>query len=259
MTIVLQTAEPRLPAQPWAVGAGLVYWLIVRPSLRHTFNRVLLDPGPAAAILTQPEPVLCYVSHAAWWDGYLAFELFRRAYPRQHFLMMEEAQLRRYFFFRWCGCFSVDRQDAREGIRSLRYAAQLLTTHQKPLLWLFPQGMIVPVDRRPLALYRGAAEIATRTGGVWCVPVALRYEFGPEQRPDALVAMGEPLWVSQDDHARDVHETFTERLAATADHLHERWNTSDLAAFQPILRGKSSTNRIFDAVLGPLVRWWQQR
>jgi 1-acyl-sn-glycerol-3-phosphate acyltransferase len=256
MTIVLQTDEPRLPAQPNRFGAWLVYRGLVRPALRRSFNRVLLDAGPAAAVLAGAEPVLCYVTHTAWWDGYLAFELFRRVYPRQHFLMMEEAQLRRYFFFRWCGCFSVDRADAREGVRSLRYAARLLTTTARPLIWLFPQGVIRPADQRPLELYRGAAEIATRAAGVWCVPVALRYEFGPEQRPDALIAVGEPLWVTQADAARTVHATLTQRLTATADSLRDRWNTGDLAAFRPILRGKESAHRVFDTRLGPLIRWW---
>lgn len=259
MTIVLQTDEPRLPARPNRLGAWLVYRGLVRPALRGSFNRILLDAGPADAVLAGAEPVLCYVTHTAWWDGYLAFELFRRVYPRQHFLMMEEAQLRRYFFFRWCGCFSVDRADAREGVRSLRYAARLLATSARPLVWLFPQGLIQPADLRPLALYRGAAEIATRAGGVWCVPVALRYEFGPEQRPDALIAVGEPLWVTQADAARSVHATLTERLTTTADSLRDRWNAGDLAAFQPILHGKQSANRVFDAVLGPLIRWWSGR
>ncbi|MBA3469871.1 MAG: 1-acyl-sn-glycerol-3-phosphate acyltransferase [Herpetosiphonaceae bacterium] len=256
MTIVLQTDEPRLPARPNRFGAWLVYRGLVRPALRSTFKRILLDAGPADSVLAGSDPVLCYVTHTSWWDGYLAFELFRQVYPRQHFLMMEEAQLRRYFFFRWCGCFSVDRADAREAVRSLRYAARLLATRARPLVWLFPQGLIRPADQRPLELYRGAAEIATRAAGVWCVPIALRYEFGPEQRPDALIAVGDPLWVGQSAAARTVHATLAERLSSTADSLRDRWIAGDLAAFQPILQGKQSANRVFDAVLGPLIRRW---
>lgn len=258
MTIVLQTTAPRLPARPNRVGAWAVYRLLVRPALRRTFGRVLLDVGSAGTALGGQQPVLCYVTHVSWWDGYLAFELFRNRFPRRHFLMMEEAQLRRYFFFRWCGCFSVQRTDPREAVRSLRYAAHLLTSERQPLVWMFPQGTILPADARPLELYRGAAEIATRSDGTWCVPVALRYEFGAEQRPDALIACGEPLWVNGDDQARRIQPILSERLLATADRLRDAWATGDLATFQPILLGKQSTNRVFDALLGPLVRWAQR-
>ena len=258
MTIVLQTPGPRLPARPNRAGAWLVYRGLVRPALRRTFGRVLLDAGAAADALRGRQPVLCYVTHVSWWDGYLAFELFRNAYPRRHFLMMEEAQLRRYFFFRWCGCFSVHRSDPREGVRSLRYAAHLLQTEARPLVWMFPQGEILPADRRPLALYRGVADIATHSGGVWCVPVALRYEFGAEQRPDALIACGEPLWVGGASDRGALQAELSDRLAATADGLRERWVAGELGAFTPILRGQESANRRFDALLGPALRWLQR-
>ncbi len=248
MTIVLQNAQPRLPAQPHALGAWLVYRALVKPALRRTFNRVLLDATLAQDVLRGEQPVLCYVTHCSWWDGYVGFELFRNVFPRNHFLMMEEAQLRRYFFFRWCGCFSVDRHDVREAVRSMRYASHLLSHEPKPLVWLFPQGVIAPPDRRPLTLYRGAAEIASRSSGTWCVPIALRYEFGGEQRPDALIQAGTPLWVNHGDPIKTVHQQLDHDLTATADLLQARWNSNDLAMFQTIVHGKTSINRLFDKI-----------
>lgn len=261
MTKQLQAGKPRLPARPSRVGAWLVYRALVRPALRRTFNRVLLDDRAVQqyAVFSRGTvaPVICYVTHVSWWDGYLGFELFRNVYPRTHFLMMEEAQLRRYFFFRWCGCFSVDRADPREGVRSLRYAATLLHSHRRALVWLFPQGEIVPPDQRPLQLYRGAARIATLADGVWCVPIALRYEFGPEQRPDALILFGEPLWVQASDGTATVQQAFEQRLTAAADALRDRWTSGDLSTFRPILHGRESANRLFDRAMQPLLRTWR--
>lgn len=255
-----QHMQPRLPARPSRWGDLLVYHGLVRPALRSMFDQIRLDTSRLSptelAILGADTPVLCYVTHAAWWDGYLAFELFRTVYPRQHFLMMEEAQLRRYFFFRWAGCFSVDRADPREALRALRYAAQLLKATRRSLVWIFPQGSIRPVDQRPLALYRGAAEIATRTDGVWCLPLALRYEFGPEQRPEALLTLGQPHWASANTSRSQLQQYMETALTATADALRDDWNAGQLDHFRTILRGRPSVNRRFDAILGPLVRRW---
>ena len=71
--------------------------------------------------------------------------------------MMEESQLRRYFFFSWIGCFSVDRHHPRAAMQSIQYAAHLLKEHPGRMVWLFPQGEIAPNDRRPLVFFRGAA------------------------------------------------------------------------------------------------------
>ena len=260
MTKRLQlNSEPRIPAQHSTLGAALVYHGLIRPATKRMFRSVWLDQSWTATVAAfnwdSSAPVLCYATHPSWWDGYLAAELFRNVFPRTGFLMMEEAQLRRYFFFRWQGCFSVDRDDPREGLRAIRYAAHLLRSTVKPLVWIFPQGEIQPGDRRPLVLYSGAAEIAIRAAGVWCVPVALRYEFGGEQHPEALIKLGYPRWVAGSEKRLALQTVFEDELTRTADALRDMWNTGNLAPMQSILTGKVSTNRIFDQLLG----WFVQR
>ncbi|MFD3164305.1 lysophospholipid acyltransferase family protein [Herpetosiphon sp. NSE202] len=250
--------QPRLPAQPNRLGEWLVYRALIRPALCKTFDQVLLNVGSASDILRSREPILCYVTHTSWWDGHLAFELFRNVYPRRHFLMMEEAQLARYFFFRWCGCFSVNRQEPREALRSIRYASTQLQHHSHALVWVFPQGQIIPPDRRPLQLFRGVADIATRTGNLWCLPVALRYEFSGEQRPVSLIRCGEPTWVDAGTSRDQLQPQLERNLTSAADQLRDEWNQQDLANFQSILQGTASVNHRFDHILGPIVRWWQR-
>lgn len=253
---------PRLPARPTWWGDLVVYYGLVRPALRRMFSRVLLDDTVLQAtpgVLTTPTPVLCYALHPSWWDGYLALELFRNIYPRNHFLMMEEAQLRRYFFFRWEGCFSVDRADAREGLRSVHYAAHLLRTVANPLVWVFPQGLIRPADQRPLVLYRGVAEIATRTDGVWCLPLALRYEFSAEEHPQALIRLGTPHWADRHTPRATLQAQIHESLTTTADSLREAWQAGNLAAFRSIVTGRVSVNQRFDALVEPWKRWWLKK
>jgi hypothetical protein len=209
-------------------------------------------------------PLIGYLNHPSWWDGYMAFAL-NRALLRDRFegyLMMEEKELRRYRFFAWCGAFSVDRQDARSAMRSVAYIGRLLAERRDRALWIFPQGEITPNDRRPLMAFSGVAHIARRAGGATRWPVALRYEFRGEQRPEAFIRAGPahrapaPSTGSRQGDATTHALTaeVTARLTAACDALRDEVNADDLAGYRALLRGRPGVNRVFDAARGLLPR-----
>ncbi len=169
--------------------------------------------------------------------------------------MMEEPQLARYGFFRYCGVFSVDRHDPREAMRSVRYSADLLRQRSGRLLWIFPQGEITPNDQRPLHLFRGAAHIAKRAAPVRCIPVALRFEFLMEQRAEALVRFGAAHIVDGSIDTKAIHQEMETRLTAEADHL-----TNDVIAgrteeYATALRGRESVNVRWDKIRSWIKLW----
>ena len=135
-------------------------------------------------------PLLLFANHVSWWDGLAAFEISRKA-RLDAYLMMEERQLRRLQPFRLLGAFSVVREDARQALISVRYAAGLLREDPSRALWIFPQGEIRSFGRRPLEFYSGASRIAEKAGSCFAVPVAFRYEFGGEFKPDVYARIGE--------------------------------------------------------------------
>ncbi len=238
---------PRLPARKnWLVEAS-IYRTIVRPALRRTFRRIaILAPyGEDWSGL----PTIFYANHVSWWDGWIAFFLYDERWRIEGYLMMEEPQLRRYRFFQQCGCFSVDRYDAREGMRSVLYGADLLRADPSRSLWIFPQGEIRPNDRRPLNTYSGAAHIARRIGAVRCVPVALRFEFLGEQRPEALIRLGKPHLVEGGD-SKAIHQEMDDRLLAEVDQLRDDVIDGRTDHYTTALGGRSSINVLWDRVRG---------
>lgn len=114
-----------------------------------------------------------------------------RACRFEQYVMMEEQQLRAYPLFRRLGAFSVVRKRPREAARSIEYAGRLLRNTDR-VLWIFPQGETLPNDQRPLHLYAGAAHIIKQTGVAYAAPIALRYEFLDDFRPEALMRIGAP-------------------------------------------------------------------
>jgi chlorobactene lauroyltransferase len=169
-------------------------------------------------------PLLVYANHSSWWDGLVAFELSRVA-RLDSFMMMEEKQLKKLFLFRRLGAFSVVRENPRKALKSIEYAANLLKENPPPhrrTLWIFPQGEILPNDKRPLNFYGGVSRLIEKAGcAVAGAPFAIRYEFLDEFKPEIFVKIGAPQLIPVDKtfDAKALTGAFERRLTETLDAL----------------------------------------
>lgn len=102
-------------------------------------------------------PVFVIANHITWWDGfwveYVNQQLFKR---KLHFMMLEQ-QLRRFWFFNYCGGFSVQK-NSRSIIESLNYTCELLT-HRDNLVFMFPQGKIHSIHQPVFTFEKGIGYI----------------------------------------------------------------------------------------------------
>ena len=165
----------------------------------------------------------------------------------QSFCMMDERELRRYRFFTWIGAFSVNRQDARSALGSVTYISRLLAARRDRALAIFPQGEITPNDRRPLQMFSGLAHVARRAGGATLWPVALRYEFRGQQRPEAFIRAGPAHHAPAASHTRSLTAEAGARLTAACDALRDEVTGGQLDGYRVLLRGRSGPDEIFDA------------
>ncbi|MCS6881044.1 MAG: lysophospholipid acyltransferase family protein [Oscillochloridaceae bacterium] len=248
--------RPAIPAAKNPVLDALLYWCFARWSLWRHFDRVWLQShGP----LPHPRngPLIIYLNHSSWWDGYLMY-VIHRVVLRGRFdahLLMEEKQLRRYRFFRWSGAFSINRDDPEDSRRSQAYAAALLRGGRRPrLLFIFPQGKIVPNDRRPLVTYPGIARIVAQVGAVNLCPVALRYELLGRQFPEAFIRIGPCHRAANPADIEGTLADITSRLTAACDALRDDVLALRYERFQPLLRGRRGIDELFDGFLRLLPR-----
>ncbi len=241
-----------IPARKFPLGEMLV-WLLINTSFHQHFDRIFFRMKSKFTAEQRALPMIICANHSSWWDGYIA-ALVERHLKLDGYLMMEEAQLRRYIFFTWIGCFSVDRQNGRSALQSIRYAARLLKQHPQRMVWLFPQGEIAPNDRRPLKFFSGATHLAKLSAPVLLYPLATRIEYLAEQRPDLYISLGEPLLIgkeeSQTPNFLKAYTTMLEQsVTAELDQLRTDVIASDYASFTQIMHGWASTNRLFDSLL----------
>lgn len=241
-----------IPARKFPLGQRLVHALIDR-SFRKYFDRIYFRSRFEPMQEQQQLPLVICANHSSWWDGYVA-TLVERHFGLDGYLMMEEAQLSRYFFFAWAGCFSVNRQQVRSALQSLQYAGKLLKDHPNRFVWMFPQGEIEPNDHRPLTFFNGAAYLARQVSPALLLPAAIRLEFLGEQRPVLFISLGQPLAVSPEvAHTPNFLKHQTRRLeecvTAELDALHQDIIDGRYQDFTLLMKGKASTNRIFDTFL----------
>jgi 1-acyl-sn-glycerol-3-phosphate acyltransferase len=247
----MEQATPAIPAAKNPLGDMLIYRLLMLPALWNMFDRVWVQVHGRLP-RTSEGPLLCYLNHTAWWDGYLV-ALFHHTHLNSRFsayVMMEEPQLRLFRFFTWCGAFSIAPRNPRETARSLAYISRLLRERPQRVLYIFPQGSITPNDRRPLHLLPGMTRIVEQVGKATLCPVALRYEFRGEQRPEAFIRYG-PLHTAHAPLERTaLHHELEARLTASADALRDAIIANDTSAFAVLLRGRPGIDRLFS----PLAR-----
>lgn len=241
-----------IPARKFPLGKRLV-WELIERSFRKYFDRVYFrmrstNTHEQSGTL----PMIISANHSSWWDGYV-IALIDRLLGTDGYLMVEEKQLRRYFFFTWIGCFSVDRQNARSALQSLKYAATLLKGQPGRMVSLFPQGEIFPNDRRPLVFYNGVAYLARMVNPVLIYPLAIRIEYLAEQRPALFISMGDPVQIDTA-QTKEAHfiKSCTQQLEASLtaelDLLRADILSGNYTDFKTVIQGKASTNRIFDAL-----------
>jgi chlorobactene lauroyltransferase len=181
-------------------------------------------------------PLIIYANHSSWWDGLTAFEISRAA-KLDSFVMMEEKHLRRLFLFRKLGAFSVDRENARSARNSIEYSAGLLKENPRRTLWIFPQGEILPNDARPFVFFSGLSRIIKKVRSCYALPLAMRYEFAGEYKPEIFVKIGNADFIEQTENFNIKRQTedFSKKLTTISDELKSDILSQNLKVYRKII------------------------
>lgn len=224
-----------------------VFSRINRSMLRRQFHGLYCSGLEQARSLDRSIPIILYGNHSCWWDGLIEFFLSREVLGLDAYLMMEERQMQRYTFFRWIGAFSVNPGSARDAVRSLRYAAGLFTAPGRAV-WIYPQGVMVPNDVRPLVFSTGVVRLLEMLPRVQIIAMAHRYEFLKDQRPDAFVAFAPPRLIEGCADGKALLPTLEGELTGLLDRLKAEIVGGRTEGYTTLLRGRRSTNTGWDRV-----------
>lgn len=126
--------------------------------IKRNFSRVVISGTVQAKKL----PVILVANHVSWWDGFWAENVNLKIFGKKFYFMMLEDQLRKHWFFNYCGGFSIKKK-SRSVIDSINYSVKLLADSAN-LLLIFPQGKIESAHKKEFKFEKGIEKIIEKTG-----------------------------------------------------------------------------------------------
>lgn len=132
-------------------------------------------------------------NHFSWWDGFFIYWLNKNMLNKKLFVMMLEEQLKRYWFFQKLGCYSIDLNDNKKLITSLKYTMELIPNSDN-MVTIYPQGEIQFYEQRPVNLRTGIDFLAKKsTVDFQILPIAFKIHFINERLPIIYARFGKLL------------------------------------------------------------------
>jgi len=251
--------EHELPPFSQSINGWFMFY--VRRYFRRHFHalRLLVDPaGPSAIPEIAEEPVIVYTNHPGWWDPLIFLLLAEKCFPsRLNYGPIDAAALGKYRFMERIGFLGIEPNTRRGAARFLRMA-KAASRRTDVIFWITSQGEFVDPRSRPPGIRPGVAHAAAAAGRGVIVPLAVEYPFWSERLPEALVAFGPAMRISDagERDAKEWHELLETALSATQDRLAEAAMRRDPHAFRVLASGTVGVGWVYDC-LRKFGAWWR--
>ncbi|MBO6795458.1 MAG: lysophospholipid acyltransferase family protein [Balneolaceae bacterium] len=132
-----------------------------------------------------------YLNHNYWWDGLIPLYLNHRLFKQHARAFMEDKQMKKHWFFSKIGAFSINLNNPRSVISSLRFAVDSLSQSNSGV-YIYPEGKIVPPSSQVQPFKGGLAWLAQNCSGVDFVPVAIHIDNSKQSKPELYLMVGSP-------------------------------------------------------------------
>lgn len=142
-------------------------------------------------------------NHFSWWDGFFIDYFIRKLTNRKIHIMMLEDQLKRYWFFRFVGAYSINQSNSKSIIQTINYTKEVLADKNNVAV-IYPQGKFEIYEKRPLELKHGL-QLFTRniTSETSILIVNFKIQYFDKKKPAILVRIGKLL------KAEDINKDFS--------------------------------------------------
>jgi 1-acyl-sn-glycerol-3-phosphate acyltransferase len=170
--------------------AHLLFWFYTKRILKKNFSS-LLQSGSIPE-LSEERPLLLLPNHISWWDGFFIYWLYKKFFAkRKIYLMMLEKELKRYWFFRHVGAFSIAPEQKMTLAATFHYL-QKLSQKIDSFMVIYAQGKIQPHELLDLA--PGITHFLKKDQGNSSVlPVIFRIQHFNQKKPALIFRIGQPL------------------------------------------------------------------
>lgn len=145
------------------------YWFESKIVFPRKFNKINVQKIE----IRRDHSVLLLQNHFSWWDGFFGSYLAYKVLHKSYHVMVQEDQLRKHWYFRYKGAFSI-RKKSRDIIESINYAAEQLND-PKNMVMIFPQGGLQSMHTDDIKIENGVYKLIDSVHGpcqiIYCAAV----------------------------------------------------------------------------------------
>ena len=204
------------------IWAAFVFDIYLKRLLKKSFYDFRIINTPPE--VDESKSLIVTPNHFSWWDGFFIYWLNKKMLNKKLFVMMLEEQLKKYWFFNKLGCYSIDLNDNRKTIASLKYTMDLVLKSNN-LVTIYPQGEIQAYDEINIVLKEGIDFIAKKsTVDFQILAIAFKIHHTNERLPIVYARFGKLL------NSKDVAvnpQIFKEEFISNLDLLNSEYSTSN--------------------------------
>lgn len=195
--------------------AQLVFNPYIKRLLKKNFSHFYLaNEFPNIA---RHKKLIVTPNHFSWWDGFFIDYLFKHFSKRKLHIMMLEEQLRRYWFFKKLGAFSISPRSTKSIIETAEYAKEILRDANNFVVY-YPQGKIEPFDAVRMNLQNGLKYfIPQNEPEAAILPIAFKIQFFEEKTPEIVVRFGDLIESGAALDAENFKQIFLENVRLLSD------------------------------------------
>ena len=157
--------------------------------LWRRFNKVIIEQNYFPEYNSK---TVYFINHNYWWDGLLPLYLNRKLFNQKARALMEGKQMRQYPFFAKIGAFSINLENAKSTIKSLRYAVESMK-RENACLFIYPEGKLVPASTSKPEFKEGLSWLYKNTDDLDFVPIAFYIDYSKSNKPDLYISIGESV------------------------------------------------------------------
>ncbi|MEO6694468.1 MAG: lysophospholipid acyltransferase family protein [Ignavibacteria bacterium] len=166
--------------------AIFLYKIYIERLLRSHFEKfILLNEMPN---FNHEVGLIITPNHFSWWDGFFAEYLMRKFNKRKPYVMMLEKQLKKYWFFKYIGAFSIDQNSIKSIKENITFSKQIIGSNKSYLLF-YPQGEIQNYCIN-IKLKKGLSSIVENSGAYISV-ISFKIEYSNDKKPSVYCRFGE--------------------------------------------------------------------
>jgi 1-acyl-sn-glycerol-3-phosphate acyltransferase len=242
--------EPLIPANKdrfWAKILDLwIYWLV-----EHNFSSIRIKNKENYNLANPNYAKLLYAPHCCFHDGQVAYYICKNVFNANFYMMIQD--LYKLPILSKIGGFSVEKDSPIAALKSINYASNLLAD-KETMLWIFPQGRVMPPDYRPIKFESGLTYISNKVAGINLIPISIKYAFVRDHKPDIFADIGEPIIIENGvSNKKEFTKFLEEDLTNLSDAQTEKISQGDLDEYEVIYKNKEPLFRRLEPYLKNIV------